>query len=351
MATRYVSFDEVKARISIEQLLEHYGLLDDRIKRNGDELALHCVFHANDKTPSLKVNTAKNIFHCFGCDQGGDVLAFVVLKEDIATGDADRDRREAALRLQEWFGLSPSLQRSKSHTGRKSRQQRKVTGSDRQGKEGGIEPKAESPEGKGAGQSEPAGDAEDAAVVNPPLMFTLKNLDPEHPYLAARGLTKETITTFGIGYHAGKGTMHGRIAIPIHNEQGELVAYAGRWPDDNSWPEGEEKYKMPSRENGFYKSHLLYNLHRAKDYAGEGLIVVEGFFAVFDLWQKGRRNVVAVMGSHVSPAQEKRIAAMVGPKGRVLLAFDPDDAGRKGMKDAADRLVSQVFVRIIELGS
>ena len=69
---------------------------------------MHCVFHDNDTTPSLKINTAKNIFNCFGCHQGGDVIGFVVLKEGIETGDPDTDRREAALLLQEWFNLRTS---------------------------------------------------------------------------------------------------------------------------------------------------------------------------------------------------------------------------------------------------
>ena len=68
--------------------------------------------------------------------------------------------------------------------------------------------------------------------------------------------------------------MAGRIAIPIHNEHGELVAYAGRWPGEP--PDGEGKYKLPA---GFHKSLVVYNLHRAKALAREkGLLVVEGFF-------------------------------------------------------------------------
>ena len=192
---------------------------------------------------------------------------------------------------------------------------------------------------------EPAREGEEAAPANWPLSFTLHNLDPRHPYLKERGLTDETIETFCIGYFGGKGSMHGRIVIPINDGEGEhILAYAGRWPGDP--PEGEPKYKLPAN---FHKSFVLYNFHRARDYASEGLIVVEGFFSVFELWQKGRRNVVAVMGNHVSLEQEQLIAATVGPKGRVLIAFDDDEAGRKGSADAAARLVSQVFVRTVAL--
>jgi DNA primase len=95
--------------------------------------------------------------------------------------------------------------------------------------------------------------------VNVPLKFALKYLDLAHPYLVERGLTQGTIADFGLGY-CQKGIMAGRIAIPIHNEHGELVAYAGRVPGDP--PEGEGKYKFPM---GFHKSSVVYNLHRAKE--------------------------------------------------------------------------------------
>ena len=152
--------------------------------------------------------------------------------------------------------------------------------------------------------------------------------------------------SFGLGHHAGKGIMHNRVVIPIHNEQGELVAYAGRWPADAGWPEGADKYQLPP---GFRKIHVLFNLHRARDHATEGLIVVEGFFTVFEFWQRGRKNVVALMGSSMSTEQERLIVETVGPKGRVLLALDNDEAGRKGSADALSRLSSQVFVREMAL--
>jgi DNA primase len=130
------------------------------------------------------------------------------------------------------------------------------------------------------------------------LTFTLKNLDASHAYLQERGLTAETIAAFGLGYCA-KGSMAGRIAIPIHDADGKVVAYAGRWPGN---PPGDmPKYKFP---NGFLKSLEVYNLHNAlKESPSEPLIVVEGFFDCIMLWQAGFRRVVSVMGSSISDAQ------------------------------------------------
>jgi DNA primase len=139
--------------------------------------------------------------------------------------------------------------------------------------------------------------------------------------------------------------MQNRVVIPIHNEQGELIAYAGRWPGDDM-PAQAGKYTFPPN---FRKSLILFNLHRAREHATEGLIVVEGFFTIFEFWQRGRKNVVALMGSSMSAEQERLIVETVGPKGRVLLALDNDEAGRKGSADALSRLTSQVFVRAMAL--
>jgi DNA primase len=84
------------------------------------------------------------------------------------------------------------------------------------------------------------------------------------------GIPPELVERFGLGFCA-RGSMAGRVAIPIENVEGELVAYAGRWVGtDAELPAGEEKYKLPK---GFQKSLELWNLHRVKPYWH--LIVVE----------------------------------------------------------------------------
>jgi len=176
--------------------------------------------------------------------------------------------------------------------------------------------------------------------VNKPLTFTLKDVDCAHPYVQSRGLSGTTAQHFGVGFFPGKGMMASRCVIPIHNENGELIAYAGRAIDSV-----EPKYKLPT---GFKKSAVLYNLHRALQVeTGEReLIIVEGFFDAMKVHQAGYPFVVALMGCTLSDEQEQLLAQHVG---MVVLMLDGDDAGRAGAQSIAARLVHKMFVKVIGL--
>jgi DNA primase len=172
------------------------------------------------------------------------------------------------------------------------------------------------------------------------LGFTLQNIDPAHPYFSERGLTPETVAEFGLGF-CNKGSMTGRVVIPIHNADSQLVAYVGRWPGT---PSGDtSKYRLPP---GFKKSLELFNLHRAmKADSGQPLIVVEGFFDCMKLWQHGIKRVVALMGSTLSPAQAELIDRNTNSDDRIILMLDEDDAGRAGCEQALQCLAPKAFVK------
>ncbi len=178
---------------------------------------------------------------------------------------------------------------------------------------------------------------------NPPLKFRLDKLERNHPYLTEqRSLTPETIIDFGLGY-CSKGMMEGRIAIPIHNVKGEVVAYAGRFPVEEP-PEGTPKYKLPP---GFRKSQELFNIDRAiKEPKEHPLIIVEGFFDVMKLHQHGYRKVVALMGSTLSATQEELIKRHTNSQSQIIVMLDENEAGRAGREDIACRLSKFCFVRV-----
>src|SRR5690606_34121518 len=79
------------------------------------------------------------------------------------------------------------------------------------------------------------------AIVNQPLDFELQGLDPAHPWLAGRGFTATTATHFGVGF-CERGSLAGRIAIPLRDAEGKLVGYAGRATDDATATEGNPRY-------------------------------------------------------------------------------------------------------------
>jgi DNA primase len=298
-----LDFKAIKEAADFAVILERAGLT---FKREGSELVGLCPFH-DDHRPSFRANVVKGLFNCFSCSASGNVLDFVVRHQRLTV-------REAAERIVEWCALPPGPGLS-----------------DRAPFRGDGE--------SGSHTTAPPTDPVASEVTpNPPLSFTLK-LNPEHPYLETRGLTQETLAHFGLGY-ASRGLMKGRICVPIHNEAGELVAYAGRYAAE-AIPEGENKYKFPP---GFKKAEVLFNLHRVRD--AEHLVVVEGYFSVTRLHELAI-PAVAVMGSTVSPRQEE---LLLGTRAtRLTLLFDPDEAGRAGAEDALSRLARHLFVRNVPL--
>lgn len=301
MRADWVDFKSIKGKASMETVLSHY---DVRLRRVGaDQFRGKCPLPAHSSTKSndsFSVSFTQNVWSCQSASciaarsgrLGGNVFDFVAEMERCSI-------REAALHLQHSVAESESPRAA-------SRNQEPVPGT---------------PE-------------------NRPLSFILRNIDPEHPYIASRGLSEHTARYFGVGYYDGSGFLRGRVVIPIHNEHGELVAYSGRAIDQT-----KPKYRLPA---GFRKSHLLFNLHRAIR-NGEGtLILVEGFFDTFKIHQAGHHNVAALMGSKLSNRQADLIGTHFD---QVILMLDADDAGKAATTAATAVLSANLVVRMVELAS
>lgn len=140
--------------------------------------------------------------------------------------------------------------------------------------------------------------------ANRTLSFqSLKNLDYGHSCFEARGLSRETLEHFGVGY-CSKGIHAGRIAIPIHNLDGALVAYVGCSLEDGT-------YTYP---NGFRVDWEVYNLHRVQEQwsPSDGVLVVRDFFDVFRLYESGYPNAIALMVDTITEAQIRLLAGAFG---------------------------------------
>ena len=313
----FVDFKAVKTAITMEQVLEHYGLMD-KFKRGTDSLNGPCPIHKGSNPTQFRVSVSKNIWNCFSeCKHGGNVLDFIAEMENASI-------HAAALKAIEWFGLDAGEMTADSN---------------QEAEEAKVTPKiGETPRPRPAAKPAPVAET---GAPNKPLKFRLDKLEREHPYLAERGLTPETVIDFGIGFCA-KGMMADRIAIPIHNPNGEVVAYAGRFPGEP--PEGTPKYKLPQ---GFRKSLELFNLDRAAKESGP-LVIVEGFFDCMKLHQLGCRKVVALMGSTMSAGQEELIRRHTDGQSQVIVMLDENEAGRAGREDIACRLAKFCFVKVHE---
>lgn len=288
--TRWADFAAVKQAVALEAVLRHYQI--PGLRRHRDQLQGCCPIHRGQRNDSFRAHLTKNIFQCFACQAHGNVLDFVAAMEQCSI-------REAALRLQQWFGL-------RSYPATAGRQ------------EGELVRKEEG--------------------SNRPLRFALTGVERRHPYLANRGIDPATAAEFGVGFYPGPGLMSGRIVIPIRNLHGQLVAYAGRALDDRP-----PKYKLPA---GFRKALELFNLPRAMATGARIVIVVEGYFDCVRVHQAGFPGVVALMGSSLSAAQESGLRRHFEG---IVLMLDGDAAGRAASEAVATRLSGWRSVQVVRV--
>jgi len=313
----FVDFRTVKEQVSMKDVLDHYKIELRQVSnislRGKCPLPTHS---SGNSTQSFNVNTEKNVWACQSSScveardgrKGGNVLDFVSVMENCSV-------RDAALKLQNWF-LVPT-----PPAGRQEKKKTEIK---------------QTPEQRVAEKNPDV-----IEEVNAPLAFVLKGIDSTHPYLKERGIEEETAKHFGVGFFPGRGSMAGRLVIPIANERGELVAYAGR-----SLDQSEPKYKFPA---GFKKSEVLFNLNHVLALPQKGsdlVIVVEGFFDCIKVQQAGLPSVVALMGSSLSETQEKFLCQFP----RIILFLDGDPAGREATAVIASRLMFKTFVKVVSLG-
>ena len=314
----FVDFKAVKAVLTMERVLDHYGLMD-KFTRKGDNLSGPCPIHKGTNPTQFRVSLSKNVFNCFSeCKHGGNALDFIAKMENVSI-------HAAALKAVEWFHIDLDAVAD--------------------GRDGESEEASELDEPKTSKRRVSTIPKEEPSEPNKPLKFRLDKLERTHPYLAERGLTQETVIDFGGGY-CTKGMMSGRIAIPIHNENGEVVAYAGRFVGEPT--EENPKYKLPP---GFRKSQELFNIDRAcKEMPDKPLVIVEGFFDCMKLHELGHKKTVALMGSVMSSAQEELIRKHTNSDSHVVVMLDEDEAGEAGRQDIACRLSKFCFVKVHQFG-
>ena len=318
MSAQRLDFKHIRAAADFATVLASY---DIALQKDGTQPGQHralCPFH-DDSKPSLKVNTDRNIFHCFACDARGNILDFVMEMDGV-------EIREAAKKVAGLCGLSDTA----PAPGRKARRDA-----------GKPAPPPAAPETP----VETA--ADDPPAPNTPLTFTLKLELPTEAaeWLAGRGIDAAVIDRFGLGVASKKSkSIAGRLAIPIHDQTGQLVAYCGRYIGDDLPDDDTPKYVLPK---GFRKDIEVFNLHRYLEAPPERPYAV--LVRELLLGLPPRRAHSGAVGdgavdlkTQIERLQEAGIA-------RVLIVFDGDEPGRVGARAVAGQLAPHVWTRVIDL--
>jgi DNA primase len=328
--------DRVKQQADIVRVIGDYV----RLKKSGQNFTGLCPFHG-EKTPSFAVHPVKQIFHCFGCGKGGDVFTFVMEMEKCQFPEAVR-------MVAEKCGIAIPRPKERTPEERKENQQRAaLIEMHKEAQSFFVRQLEATAEGKAA-----------------------------RAYLEDRGLDKQTVAQFGIGYAPSGGDIllrllkqkyaekllaesglvsrdqsgrlfdrfRRRITFPIANESGKIVAFGCRALGDE-----QPKY-LNSPETPIYsKSNVLYHMDRAKDAIRrqDFAILVEGYMDAIAVARAGISNVVASCGTSLAEPQIKLLGRFTK---RVIVNYDPDPAGQAAAERSISLLLEQDFeVRVLAL--
>ncbi|HXN71874.1 MAG TPA: DNA primase [Candidatus Acidoferrales bacterium] len=328
--------ERVKQQADVVRVIGEYV----RLKKSGQNFTGLCPFH-QEKTPSFAVHPVKQIYHCFGCGAGGDVFKFVMELEKCTFPEAIRTVAEKC-------GIAIPKPRERSPEERIENQQRSsLVELHREGAAFFTRQLLETPEGKVA-----------------------------CAYLEDRGLNREAMMKFGLGFAPSSGDallrflkqkypekllevsgllsrdptgrffdrFRRRIMFPITNEAGKVIAFGGRAMGDDM-----PKY-LNSPETPIYsKSNVLYHLDRAKEALRQNDfgVLVEGYMDAIAVARAGIANVIASCGTSLAEPQIKLLGRFTR---RVVVNYDPDTAGHAATERSLILLLEKEFdVRVLAL--
>jgi DNA primase len=292
----------IRERADMLEIVSRYVTL----KKAGKNYIGSCPFH-QDKTPSFTVNPDKKLFHCFGCNEGGDLFQFLMKIERI-------DFAEALARLAAQTGVPIRRERASPLQKLKELNERVCIY---------FQTNLVSPAGQKAREYlRQRGFSKEITEK-----FRLGYALPRWDDLAKRfSDNAEALETLGLVLRSKDGSLYDRfrdrLIFPIWSAAEDIIGFAGRTLNDE-----EPKYINISNTPLFEKGTVLYGLnfarHAARD--SETLIIGEGYTDVISAHQAGIENVVAGMGTALTTSQAQLLRRFAS---RVILAYDRDAAGR-----------------------
>ncbi len=310
------AIDEIKSRVDIVDLISE----SVELRRSGRNYVGFCPFHHNTRTPALAVWPETGTWRCFGeCNDGGDIFKFVMKKEGW-------DFREALRALAERAGVElepfrPEQQEQiEEHERLRTLLEEAVTFFRHN--------LQNTPAGKKAQDYLHSRGLSDETIESFGLGYAPKSWEAALQHFKSKGYTEEDLLEVGLITRRDSGGVYDRfrhrVMLPIRDERGRMAGFGARTLD----PEGIPKYLNSPQTPLFDKGKILFGLDRARRdiRARDQVVIVEGYMGVLAPHQHGFRNVVATMGTALTEHHLRLIKRFTR---RIVLAMDSDAAGVK----------------------
>ena len=304
--------EEVRTKNDIVDVISGYVRLQ---KKGASHFGL-CPFH-NEKSPSFSVSGPKQMYYCFGCGAGGNVITFVMNYENYSFG-------EAMQMLAERAGVKlPEIEYSKEMKQRENHRARLLEANKEAAKYFYYQLRSK-PGEQGLRYLEGRQLSEET-MKRFGLGFANKTSDDLTKYLRQKGFEDKLLQEVGLcGYDERMG-MHdkfwNRVMFPIQDSNHRVIGFGGRVMGD-----GTPKYLNSPETPIFDKSRNLYGLNFARTARAGNIILCEGYMDVIAMHQAGFTQAVASLGTAFTTGQANLLRRYTD---NVLLAYDSDGAGVK----------------------
>ena len=319
MAARFPTawLDELYARADIVSVVSGYL----QLKKDGRRYWGLCPFH-NEKTPSFSVNADLNLYYCFGCKAGGNVVQFVMEMEHLSFQEAVK------LLAEKCHMTVPEMQNDPDYDRRRSERERLLSANREAARF--YHDTLWKPEGKQVLDYLHGRGLDDGIIRRFGLGASPDQWDALLNYLTDKGFTRNEITLAGLAVNKGDhhfDMFRNRAMFPIIDQQGNVLGFGGRAMGD-----AKPKYLNTSDTLVFNKRKGVYAINLVKKIRDlKRILLVEGYMDVVAVTQAGIQGAVATLGTSLTNEQA-RLLKRYAPE--VWIAYDGDEAGQHAIERA-----------------
>lgn len=335
----------VRERARIDEVVEQYVTL----RRSGGTMKGLCPFH-DEKTPSFHANPARGTFHCFGCGEGGDAIAFIQKIEGLSFV-------ESMERLAAKYGIQLRYEEGESRGPRRDPQQRqRLLEAHRLAGEFYAQTLASAPEASPGRQFVTDRGFDQRAAETFAMGWAPRSGTALIAHLKGKGFTDDELVTGGLARRSTRGlfdAFQGRLLWPIREMTSEIIGFGARRMFEDDFMQG--KYVNTSESPIYKKSQVLYgvDLARRQISSESRAVVVEGYTDVMACHEAGVRTAVATCGTAFGEGHAKVLRRILlddgAMHGEVVFTFDGDEAGQRAAMKAFEgdqQFAAQTYVAV-----